>query len=84
MTAQQTFGGGIIISVDLIRSRLNVDSHELAIVPRPKVGMDITLIDGLSPLGKLFFAVAWFQHGHGLTPTQTRETSVVACSFVTF
>jgi hypothetical protein len=43
MMAQQTFGSGIIISVDLIRSRLNVDSHELAIVPRPKVRTDITL-----------------------------------------
>jgi hypothetical protein len=51
MMAQQTFGGDIIISVDLIRSRLNVESHELAIVPRPKLGTDITLIDGLSPLG---------------------------------
>jgi len=71
MTAQQTFGRGIIISVDLIRSRLNVDRHELVIVPRSKVGTDITRIDGLSPLGELFFAVTWFQHGHDLTPTQT-------------
>jgi hypothetical protein len=84
LTAQQTFGGGIIISIDLIRSRLNVESHELAIVPRAKVGTDITLIDGLSPLGKLFFAVAWFQHGHGLTPMQTREPSVVAFFLVAF
>jgi hypothetical protein len=84
MTSQQTFGSGIIISVDLICSRLNIDSHELAFVPRPKAGTDITLIDGLSPLSKLIFAVAWFQHGHGLTPTQIPETSVVAFSFVTF
>jgi hypothetical protein len=85
MMAQQAFGRGIIISVDLICPRLNVESHELAIVPRPKVGTDVTLIDGLSPPGKLFFAVAWFQYGHGLPPTQTRETSgyhVLLCDFL--
>src|SRR5262249_1899079 len=73
IAAQQTCGGGIIIAGDLIRSRLNIDSHKLAIVSHLKVGTNITLIDGLAPLGKLFFAVTWFQHGHGLTP-QTRET----------
>src|SRR5467141_1285728 len=31
MMAQQAFGRGIIISVDLISPRLNVESHELAI-----------------------------------------------------
>ena len=72
MTAQQPFGRGIIIAVDLIRSCLNVDRHELAIVPRSKVRTDITRIDGLSPLGKLCCAVAWFQHGHGLPPRRSR------------
>ena len=76
MTTQQPFGRGIIISVDLIRSRLNVDRHELAIIPRPQVGTDITLLDSLSLSGKLFFAIVWFQHGHDLTPTSTCRTAV--------
>jgi hypothetical protein len=80
MTTHQPFSRGIIIAVDLIRPRLDVDRHERALVTGSTVKADIPLIDGLSSLGKRFFAVAWFEHGHGLTPTPVRTP----CSFSLF
>ena len=72
LTAQQPFSRGLIMAVDLIGAGLHVDRRERALVSGSKVRADIPLIDDLSPLGKRFFAVAWFQHGHSLTPTPVR------------
>ena len=74
MMLHQSLGRRIIISVELIGPGVNVNSYELAVVPCPKAGTYITLIDGLSAPDELFIAVMRLQHGHGLTPVQTRET----------
>jgi hypothetical protein len=68
---EQMLRCSIVIPVNLVVRRLDVDGDEPVFVFWPKNGLDKALIDILAPLRKLFSTVTCLTCGHGFCPIES-------------
>ncbi len=84
---QETFGGGVVVQVELVGPGLDVDGDVFTFVIRLDLGADDPLVEILAPVCELFFAVAWLKLDHLGYPLgvsrESRKNDSIQTSIVT-
>jgi hypothetical protein len=68
LLCEQTLGCGVVIAVNFVNTRPDINGDELVVIFRTKGGADISVIDLLPSPGKLFGAEKRLARNHGFSP----------------